>query len=126
MGFAKAQPTLRIGIVVTVTPRPQRHRPGMKPKKVSPADAVAPMPQMLTVRLGGPLMSAAAGETVFEVEATNIMTMLEQLGEKYPKLKPILAKSVTVVVDGHVYRGAWLQPVKAGSEIYLLPPLSGG
>ena len=98
----------------------------MKPKKAPSVETSAPAPQRLTVRLGGPLMSAAGGDTVFEVEATNIMTMLERLGEKYPKLKPILAKSVTVVVDGHVYRGAWLQPLKAGSEIYLLPPLSGG
>ena len=98
----------------------------MKPKQALPVEPAVLTPQTLTVRLGGPLMSAAGGDTVFEVEATNIMTMLERLGEKYPKLKPILAKSVTVVVDGHVYRGAWLQPLKAGSEIYLLPPLSGG
>lgn len=111
---------------MTPTSRPQRHRPGMKPKKAPAVIPATLVPQKLTVRLGGPLMSAAGGDTVFEVEAMDIMTMLERLGEKYPKLKPILAKSVTVVVDGHVYRGAWLQPLKAGSEIYLLPPLSGG
>ena len=107
--------------------RPQRHRPGMKPGPAKSAQAAAAQgPVKVTVRLGGPLMSAAGGDTVFEVDATNILDMLDRLGEKYPKLKPILARSVTVVVDGHVYRGAWLQPVKEGSEIYLLPPLSGG
>ena len=124
-GLREGSATLRTTQNVT-PPRPQRHRPGMKPKQVPPVEPAVPAPQTVTVHLGGPLQSAAGGETVFEVEATNIMTMLDALGEKYPKLKPILAKSVTVVLDGHVYRGAWLQPVKAGSEIYLLPPLSGG
>ena len=78
------------------------------------------------MRLGGPLMSAAGGDTVFEVEAATILEMLDRLGDKYPQLKPVLARSVTVVVDGHVYRGAWMQPIKAESEIYLLPPLQGG
>jgi molybdopterin converting factor small subunit len=71
-------------------------------------------------------MSQAGGATEFEVEAATIQEMLNRLADEYPALRPILERSVTVVVDGHVYRGAWLQPLKEGSEIYLLPPLQGG
>ncbi len=80
----------------------------------------------VTVHLGGPLQSAAGGEKEFEVEARTIQDMLVKLGEKYPSLRPVLAKSVTVVVDGQVYRGAWQLPLKADNEIYLLPPMQGG
>ncbi len=104
----------------------QRHRPGMKPKRNDTANAADPGPVRVTVHLGGPLQSAAGGETVFEVEARTIQDMLAKLGEKYPQLAPVLAKSVTVVVDGQVYRGAWQKPLKADNEIYLLPPMQGG
>ena len=83
-------------------------------------------PVRVTVHLGGPLMSAVDGDTEFQVEARTIQDMLAKLGQKYPKLQPLLAKSVTVVVDGQVFRGAWQQPVRADSEIYLLPPMQGG
>jgi len=80
----------------------------------------------LLVKLGGPLMSAAGGETEFEVEAATIQEMLSRLGEAYPALRPLLAKSVSVAVDGQVYRGAWQKPLREGAEIYLLPPMQGG
>jgi molybdopterin converting factor small subunit len=52
--------------------------------------------------------------------------MLTKLGEAYPALRPVLAKSVSVAVDGQVYRGAWQKPLRDGAEIYLLPPMQGG
>ena len=96
-----------------------------KPAASDAPQTAEPVP-LLTVKLGGPLQSALGGESVFTVEARTIIEMLGKLGEAYPQLKPVLAKSVTVVVDGHVYRGDWARPVKAGSEIYLLPPMQGG
>jgi len=83
-------------------------------------------PVRVTVHLGGPLQSAAGGDTEFVVEARTIQDMLVKLAETYPQLAPVLAKSVTVVVDGQVYRGAWLKPLQADNEIYLLPPMQGG
>jgi len=78
------------------------------------------------VRLGGPLMSQAGGETEFVVEAATIQDMLSRLGEAHPALRPLLAKSVSVVVDGQLYRGDWQKPLREGAEIYLLPPMQGG
>lgn len=86
----------------------------------------APGPQTVKVRLGGPLMSAGGGRTEFEVEASTISQLLARLAAEHPQLKPMLEKGVSVAVDGHIYRGAFQQPVKPGSEIFLLPPLAGG
>ena len=55
-----------------------------------------------------------------------IVHELAKLGAKYPQLGPVLAKSVTVVVDGQVFRGAWQRQLNADNEIYLLPPMQGG
>ncbi len=81
---------------------------------------------MLRVKLGGPLMSQANGVKEFEVEAATIREMLLRLGELYPSLKPLLDRGVTVAINGTIYRGAFLSPVPADAEIYILPPLVGG
>ena len=81
---------------------------------------------MLRVKLGGPLMSQAGGATEFDVEAATIRELLSRLGELYPQLRPMLDHGVTVAVDGTIYRGAFLAPIKDGSEVYLLPALVGG
>jgi sulfur-carrier protein len=104
----------------------QKHRPGMKPHRPQPVLPAESLPVAVTVHLGGPLQSAVGGERVFHVEARTIQDMLAKLGEKYPQLQPVLAKSVTVVVDGQVYRGAWQKQLRAENEIYLLPPMQGG
>ena len=109
-----------------VRPRPQRHRPGQRPAGAAAAVTAPVAKPMLHVKLGGPLQSAAGGVTEFEVEAATIQEMLAGLAAKYPALAPVLAKSVSVAVDGQVYRGNWQRPLRAGAEIYLLPPMQGG
>ena len=81
---------------------------------------------LVHVKLGGPLMSQAGGKTSFDVEAATIRELLDQLGEMHPELRPMLEKGVTVAVNGTVFRGAFLTPIAAGSEVYLLPALVGG
>jgi sulfur-carrier protein len=95
----------------------------------SPASSepvVTPVPITVVVRLGGPLMSQAGGATEFTVEALTIRDMLRCLGDRYPELRPILAKGVTVAVNGAILRASWLEPIPAGAEVYLLPPMQGG
>jgi molybdopterin converting factor small subunit len=81
---------------------------------------------MTEVRLGGALRAYTDGQEVFEVGGSNIRELLADLGERYPKLKPLLDKGVAVVVDGELYRDAWFQPVKPDSEVYILPRVAGG
>jgi molybdopterin synthase sulfur carrier subunit len=71
-------------------------------------------------------MSQAGGATEFEVEAATIREVLARLGDLYPQLKPVLDRGVTVAVNGTIYRGAFLEPIPKGSEVYLLPALVGG
>ena len=81
---------------------------------------------MVRVLLGGTLKNAAGGESEFELDADTIQTLLRQLGERCPKLEPMLERGVAVSIDGQIYRGAWFQPVPPDSEVYILPRLGGG
>lgn len=81
---------------------------------------------MVRVRLGGPLMSQAGGETEFEVEATTVRELLARLGERHPQLQPLLQRGVSIAVDGAIFRGPTLAPIPEGSEVFILPALTGG
>ena len=81
---------------------------------------------MVRVKLSGPLKSAAGGRDELEVEASTIHQMLTQLGQDHPALKPIIESGVAVAIDGQIYRGDWFQPIPPGSEVFILPRLTGG
>jgi molybdopterin converting factor small subunit len=82
---------------------------------------------MLTVKLGGSLVSRAGGRKEFQLEGRNIMEMLRHLGQVCPELKPMIEKNaVSVAVDGQIYRDALLHPLSPDSEIVLLPRMVGG
>ena len=74
---------------------------------------------MVQVQLGGTLQSYSGGRSSFEIEAGNIGQILDGL-------KPLLEKGVAVAVDGEIYRGSLLQPVRPDAEVFILPRLAGG
>jgi sulfur-carrier protein len=71
-------------------------------------------------------MSQMDGRREFEVEAATIRDLLARLGEPYLQLRPVLDRGVTVVVDGTIYRDAFLAPIPAGRKLYVLAALVGG
>lgn len=81
---------------------------------------------MVTVVLWGALKPLADGRSSVDVEAKNIGELLARLGEAYPGLKPRLSQGVSVSIDGRIFRDSWLQTIPPGSEVYLLPRVSGG
>ena len=81
---------------------------------------------MVQVRLGGSLQSYSGGRSSFEVEGANIGEILAGLGHACPRLKPLLEQGVAVAVDGEIYRGSLLQPVRPDAEVFILPKLAGG
>ena len=81
---------------------------------------------MARVVLWRSLQAAAGGATEIEIDAENIQQLLARLGEKYPKLKPVLASGVAVSIDDVIYREDRLRPIPSGAEIFILPRMAGG
>jgi molybdopterin converting factor small subunit len=81
---------------------------------------------VVTVVLWGALKPLAGGQSSVEVEAGTIGELLARLGDSYPGLKPRLQQGVSVSIDGRIFRDSWLQTIPPGSEVYLLPRVSGG
>jgi len=80
---------------------------------------------MVAVRLWGSL-GDLAGASEVEIEATTLRELLQGLEEKYPALRPQLARGVSVSIDGKIYNDSWATPIRPDSEVVLLNRLVGG
>lgn len=81
---------------------------------------------MVEVTLWGSLAAAAEGNSKVEIEAKDIRELFKRLSERFPGLEPLIDRGVAVAIDGTIYRDTWSKQLPTGSEIYLLPRLTGG
>ena len=61
----------------------------------------------------------------FEVEAPDIRTLLRRLDERFPGLIRLIEQRVSLAVDGEI-RPTWAGPLRADSEVCLIPRIGGG
>ncbi len=81
---------------------------------------------MVKVMLWGSLAALAEGKPELEIKARNIKQLLDRLARDYPGLKPVLAKGVSVSIDGMIYNDAWFQEINDQNEVCILPRIEGG
>ena len=80
---------------------------------------------MARVVLVGNLAQLTGGVTEFELAATSVKQLYEQLAERHPALQRHLQGNVAVAIDGQIYQDALLEPIGRDSEVFLLPPDRG-
>ena len=66
------------------------------------------------------------GVAEVEVEAKNLLELLDRLAQAYPGIKPQIERGVSVSIDGLIYNDSWFTPVDPDSEVVLLPRIIGG
>ena len=81
---------------------------------------------MARVVLVGNLAQLTGGVAEFELSATSVKQLFEQLTELHPTLGPHLDEGIAVAIDGQIYQDTLLEPIQPDSEVYLLPQIAGG
>jgi len=81
------------------------------------------MPRVVLV---GNLAQLTGGVAEFQLSATSVKQLFQQLAELHPGLEPHLAEGVAVAIDGQIYQDALFQPIGPDSEVFLLPQIAGG
>ena len=81
---------------------------------------------MARVVLIGNLAQLTGGVAEFELSATSVKQLFEQLSELHPAIKPHLDEGVAVAIDGQIVQEALFEPIAPGSEVYILPAIAGG
>jgi len=81
---------------------------------------------MARVVLVGNLAQITGGVAEFQLSATSVKQLFQQLSELHPALEPHLAEGVAVAIDGQIYQDSLLEPIGPDSEVFLLPQIAGG
>ena len=81
---------------------------------------------MARVVLIGNLAQLTGGVAEFELSATSVKQLFEQLAERHPALGPHLLDGVAVAIDGQIYQDSLLEPIGPNSEVFVLPQIAGG
>jgi ThiS family len=80
---------------------------------------------MATVYLPSGLTPFTGGLSVVDVDATRVIDLLAVLARRFPELEPQL-DTMAVAIDGEIYQDPGYQPVRASSEVHLVPRIAGG
>ena len=81
---------------------------------------------MARVVLVGNLAQLTGGVAEFQLSATSVKQLFDQLTALHPAIGPHLEEGVAVAIDGQIYQEALFQPIAADSEVFLLPQIAGG
>jgi len=80
----------------------------------------------MRVVLVGNLAQITGGVAEFQLSATSVKQLFQQLSALHPALEPHLAEGVAVAIDGQIYQDALFQPIAPDSEVFVLPQIAGG
>jgi hypothetical protein len=78
------------------------------------------------VVLVGNLVQLTGGVAEFQLAATSVKQLFQQLAALHPAIAPHLEEGVAVAIDGQIYQDALFQPIGASSEVFVLPQIAGG
>ena len=81
---------------------------------------------MAKVVLIGNLAQLTGGVAEFNLAATSVKQLYQQLAELYPEIGPHLQDGVAVAIDGQIYQDSLLEPIGPDSEVFILPQIAGG
>jgi molybdopterin converting factor small subunit len=81
---------------------------------------------MAHVVLVGNLTQVTGGVAEFDLSATSVKQLYQQLAALHPALGRHLEEGVAVAIDGQIYQDALLEPIGEDSEVFLLPQIAGG
>ena len=81
------------------------------------------MPRVVLV---GNLAQLTGGVAEFQLSATSVQQLFQQLAELHPAIAPHLEQGVGVAIDGQIYQDALFQAIAPDSEVFLLPQIAGG
>ena len=81
---------------------------------------------MARVVLVGNLAQLTGGVAEFQLPATSVKQLFQQLTQLHPAIGPHLTEGVAVAIDGQIFQDALLEPIGPDSEVFLLPQIGGG
>jgi sulfur-carrier protein len=81
---------------------------------------------MARVVLVGNLAQLTGGVAEFDLSATSVKQLFQQLTALHPAIGRHLEEGAAVAIDGQIFHDALLEPIGPDSEVFILPQIAGG
>jgi molybdopterin converting factor small subunit len=65
------------------------------------------------------------GACTLDIAAENYRDLRAQLAQRWPNLDELLER-YAVAIDGQIYQDAFMEPLRADSEVFFMPRIEGG
>jgi sulfur-carrier protein len=75
---------------------------------------------------GSACQRLTGGQMEFDVEATTFRRLVMELEERFPGLGKQVEEGMAIAVDGEIFQDSYAVPLRADSEIVLIPKIGGG
>jgi molybdopterin synthase sulfur carrier subunit len=66
------------------------------------------------------------GVSTFEVEADSVRRLITELDRRFPGLGSHVEENMAIAIDGDIHQDALGTPLLPGSDVVLIPKISGG
>ena len=80
---------------------------------------------MARVHLPSGLTRHTGGVETVDVEASRVPDLIAALRDRFPQIADRL-EEMAVAIDGEIYADPGYQPLRADSEVHLVPRIAGG
>ena len=80
---------------------------------------------MATVHLPSGLAQFTGGAESVVIDAPRVPELMAALRRRFPQIADHLAE-MAVAIDGEIYQDPGYQPLRADSDVHLLPRIAGG
>ncbi len=68
----------------------------------------------------------AGGRDRFDIEAPTLRALIDELERRHPGLGEHVRETMMIAVDGEMHHQDWNMPLRADSEVVLVPLIAGG
>ena len=80
---------------------------------------------MATVHLPSGLVAFTGGVDTIDIVAARVLDVIAELRHRFPQLGDHL-DGMAVAIDGEIYQDPGYQPLRADSDVHLVPRIAGG
>jgi molybdopterin converting factor small subunit len=78
------------------------------------------------VAAGSEYRRYTGGVSEFDVDAGTVRRLIAELDRRFPGLGEHVARRMAIAIDGEIHQDAEDAPLRADSEVYLIPRIGGG
>lgn len=78
------------------------------------------------VSISSRVRELTGGLDTFDVDAGTVGGLIRALEARFPGLGALVENEMSLAIDGEVFQDALAEPLQPGTEVVLIPRISGG